>query len=99
MNYHLKSLLEKKFFSKRKSIIRDHLCCLRGSCPTSPLSATLSETELNGGHQHVWSEGCWDACQPARLSHNPIAFNGFFSKVSWEYNLYSESEKIVKYVS
>ena len=72
------SLLEKKFFSKRKSVITDHPCCLQGACPISPPSATLSETELNGNYHHVWREICWDVRQPPRLSHNPIAFSGFF---------------------
>lgn len=97
MNYHLKSLFWKKdFFTKRKSIIRDHPCCLHGSCPTSPLPATLSETELNGGCHCVWSEGCWDACQPPG---SPLSYCIYcLFSVLWEYNLHSESAKIVKYV-
>lgn len=100
MNYHLKSLFWKKKnpFSKRKSIIRDHPCCLHGACPTSPPSATLSETELSGGRHHVCSEGCWDVCQRPSLSHNPIAYTAFFSNALWKCNLHSESAKLVKYV-
>lgn len=90
---------EKKIpFSKRKSIIRDHLCCLHGACPTSPQSATPSETELNGGCHHVWSEGCRDACQRPRLSHNPIVLTGFFFLTFYGI-VHGESEKTVKQVA
>ena len=100
MNYHLKSFFRKKKkipFSKRKSIIRDHLCCLHGACPTSPPYATLSETGLNGGRHHVWSEGCCGACQRPRLYHNPTVLTDFFFLTFYGI-VHGESEKIVKYV-